>query len=239
MNWKSSRAHTVSFIALSLFFAARLSAQSAPTSDKEFQTALATSYVAAKQSKDTAKLLALLHPKVRACLNGTNRDYFEMLFTRDLSSFPHGKILRISVTPVAADAFPMVQNVFPAEMFPYPVKPTHDVQLDIEVPAESNTLNSFTAFVEVAAENGKWYWVTACPTDKGLEFVRQSMEKANQQKTEARKLAAEIKDPLRFELKALLASGNRIGAIKKYREATNTDLTTAHTVIEVLESPQK
>ena len=239
MNLKSSHTSLAFALVGCLVFASGINSQSAAATDKDLQTALATSYVAAKQSKDTAKLLALLHPKVRACMNNANRDYFNYLLMQDLDSFPHGKILKISVVPVAKDALPMVQNFFPAEMFPYPVQPTHDVQLDIEVPAQSATLNSFTALIEVAADNGIWYWVTACPTDKGFEYVRKGMEQAAQQKAQARKLASEIKEPLLSELKSLLATGDRIGAIKKYRETTNTDLTTAHGVIEILDSPQK
>jgi ribosomal protein L7/L12 len=65
------------------------------------------------------------------------------------------------------------------------------------------------------------------------------MEKGEKQQAEARKLASQIKAPLLTELKSLLASGDKLAAIKKYRDATGADLTTAHSVIELLASPKK
>jgi len=151
-------------------------AQSA--NEEELQNTLAKSYVAAKQTKDTARLIALLHPKVRACMNDANRPFFDAILTQDLKTFPSGKILKITITPVASNNVPFLQAMFPpAEMFPYPAKPTHNIAINVELPSNNaGSDKGFTAMLEIAEDHGNWYWVTACPTDKGVEYFKRLLQ---------------------------------------------------------------
>ena len=50
-------------------------------------------------------------------------------------------------------------------------------------------------------------------------------------------LAAELKDPLRSEIMALIKEGRLMSATKRYSEATNVDLTMAYRVVDVLAKP--
>jgi hypothetical protein len=238
MNRKPSYAQTCLLMSACLFFVGSSIFAGQPDNEKDLQTALANNYVAAKQSKNTAQLIALLHPKVRACMTDANREYFDYLFTNDLKTFSAGKISKISITSNAADSTPLVQAFFPAELFPYPARPTHNIQVDFEEVVQSDAYGSVTAIMEIAEDHGGWYWVTACPTAKGVEFVKQQQEEGLRQKARARQLASEIKEPLLSQIKALLSAGDRVKAIQKYQSATNSDMSTAVTVIDALGSPQ-
>ena len=51
-----------------------------------------------------------------------------------------------------------------------------------------------------------------------------------------RDLASSVKEPLLSELKAMLREGQKVSAIRKYRDASGADLSTAKRVVELLES---
>jgi hypothetical protein len=147
-----------------------------------------------------------------------------------MTDFPRGKYDKLTVTPEAPKSKPMIWGFVPEKDFPYPVMPTYKVQLDY-----TNSTGLFTDLLETAESNGSFYWVTACPTSAGLQFMRTAQEQGAQQQARAEKLAAAVHDPLLSKLKALLAAQDKIGAITAYRKATGVDLTTAVNVIDILE----
>jgi len=183
MKLKSFYSQTCAVLMLFFLQAPVLNSIAQSSNEEELQNALAKSYVASKQTKDTAKLIALLHPKVRACMNEANRPFFDGILTQYLKTFPSGKILKITITPVASNNIPFLQALFPpAEMFPYPVKPTHDIAVNVELPSNSaDSDKGFTAMLEIAEDHGNWYWVTACPTDKGVEYFKRLQQDTTRQ----------------------------------------------------------
>jgi hypothetical protein len=214
MNRKPSYAQTCFLMSACLLFVANSVFAGTPGNEKDLPTALANIYVAAKQAKNTAQIIALLHPKVRGCMTDANREYFDYLWSDDFKTFTSAKIPRISITPVAADGGPRLQAFLPAEDFPYPVRPTHTIQINFEGSLQSNTYGASSAIMEIAEEHGAWYWVTACPTAKGVEFIKQQKEEGKRQKARARQLASEIKEPLLSQIKALFSAGT---ACKPFR----------------------
>jgi hypothetical protein len=177
MNRKPSYAQTCFLMSACLLFVANSVFAGTPGNEKDLQTALANNYVAAKQAKNTAQIIALLHPKARGCMTDANREYFDYLLSDDFKTFASAKISRISITPVAADGGPLLQAFLPAEDFPYPVRPTHTIQINFEGSLQSNTYGASSAIMEIAEEHGAWYWVTACPTAKGVEFINNKRKK--------------------------------------------------------------
>ena len=221
---------TVAATLLFIFVISACVSSAGQLSDRQRIEIFANDYVAAVQSKDIAKVMALLHPADRACVNAKSRSFFDYVVTQQMTDFPKGKYDKLTVTPEAPKSKPMIWGFVPEKDFPYPVMPTYKVQLDY-----TNLAGLFTDLLETAESNGAFYWVTACPTAAGLQFMRTSQEQGAQQQARAKKLAAAVHDPLLSKLKALLAAQDKIGAITAYRKATGVDLTTAVKVIDILE----
>lgn len=195
------------------------------------QQQLVQSYVAAVRSHDPARVLALFHPKVLACRNDSTHDYFDYLASQNLRQVPLGKYTS-SVSPLPASGPPAI---LPATMFKYPVQPTYQMQLDWN----NSPTRSVTVMRNIAAQDGRWFMVEACPSAEGMKFFRDNLARRQQQQAHVQALAAKVKDPLRSQLRALLKQGRKIDAARKYQAATGADLTTAVQVVDILESAAK
>jgi hypothetical protein len=202
-------------------------------SQRQLLDKFANDYVAAIQSGDHARVMALFHPGDRACVNAKSRAYFDYIVTQQMSGFPKGKYDKVSVTPISPKMKPIIWTFVPEKDFPYPVMPTDKVQIDY-----TTSNNLFTDLLETAPSGGSYYWVTACPTAAGLQFVRTAQEQGAEQQARYKKLAAAVRDPLLSKLKAMLASQDKIGAIDAYRKAAGVDTTTAVNVIDIIEGPK-
>lgn len=196
------------------------------------QRALVERYVAAVSARDSDNLKKLTHPASLACVNDTNRDYFDFVLTQDLRyarDFGGGYTLT-SFAPIDAQTATMSEM---GGLVKNPVPPTHQFQID--TPFDANN-RSVTVMRTVAQTDGTWFIVTGCPTAEGLAFFRQRMAAGAQQQARARALADELHDPLLSEIRVLLAQHNRIEAIKRYGAASSVDITTATQVIDTLEN---
>ncbi|HXZ80952.1 MAG TPA: hypothetical protein VEG30_13565 [Terriglobales bacterium] len=203
-----------------------VAAQTGTTADSARQQ-FARNYIAAVQSKDPTRVRQLLHPQLLACINASNREYFDFLINHDVEEAPRGKY-DISITPVEHE---MVVPGAPPRAFKYPVHPSYQVQINWEPRPNS----SVTIIRTIAANNGEWFLVYPCANAEGARLFRENLEKGRAQREHARELASEIKDPLLTQLKTLVGQGQRIDAVKKYQSATGADLTTAVQVINALE----
>src|SRR5205823_6595611 len=97
--------------------------------------------------------------------------------------------------PVAPNDQPIIWAFFSPEMFPYPLIPTHRFQFDLQE-SPNDQFSSHTYIVEIAPVHDSWYWVTACPTEKGIKFIHERFQEGERQREKARKLSAELKEPL-------------------------------------------
>jgi hypothetical protein len=218
-------AATVFFV----FLVSECVASGGQLSDRQRVEKFANVYIAAVQSKDNAKVMALLHPADRACVNAKSRSFFDYVVAQQMTDFPTGKYDKLTITPEAPKSKPMIWGFVPEKDFPYLVMPTYKVQLDY-----TTSTGLFTDLLETAESNGSFYWVTACPTAAGLQFMRTAQEQGARQQSRAKKLAAAVHDPLLSKLKALLAAQDKIGAITAYRKATGVDMSTAVNVIDII-----
>ena len=89
---------------------------------------------------------------------------------------------------------------------------------------------------DLAAVDGVWLAVVACPTEEGLAAFRQVRQADAAEQARARELAAGVDAPLAAELRTLLQSGRRIDAIRRYRQATGEGLAMSRRVVELLEA---
>jgi hypothetical protein len=224
------RMQTMAAAGLFVFLVSGCASSAGQLSDRQRVEKFANDYVAALQSKDKAKFIALLHPADRACLNAKSQSYFDYIMAQQMADFPSGKYDKLSVTPLTAKDKPMIWGFVPEKDFPYPVMPAYKVQIDY-----TTSSGVFSDLLETAQSGGSYYWVTACPTAAGLQFMRASQEQGARQQARAKKLAAAVRDPLLSKIKALLAKQDKIGAIKAYQKAAGADMTTAVMVIDIIE----
>ena len=202
--------------------------QASPQTPNDTPEKLAHAYILAVQAHDTARVLALYHPRLLACRSDANAPYFDYLMQQELINVPPPGY-KITFSPQYT--FPLFG--LPEDKFPIPAAPTTQFQIDW-----STSDSAITSVIRLLApEAGRWYLVYPCPNAAGMEFFRNQMGQGTQQKQQAAALAAAIPPPLRAELLDLLSHGQKIDAIHKYQAATGADLTTAVQVINTLQTP--
>jgi hypothetical protein len=216
------------FISIFVFMLAAPYAASAQSADRE-QQQFADAWMAAIKSQDVAKVKALFHPATLACIDDSNRDFFDSNFKEELwdgtglSTSYHIE----SVNPLPRPA-PM--GAFPEEGFAYPVEPTHQLQIE----AETKDHRTMTILRFLAESNGRWYMVIPCPNAKGLTLFAQQQAETERQMVEGAALAAGMPESLRAEIEQLLTQGRWFDATDRYREAAGTDPRTAVKVINAM-----
>lgn len=186
-------------------------------------------YVAAIKLRDEVALKRLYHPAVLGCVTLQNRDFFDFMFAQEFAAGPHlaGGYTIARIDAVASDRPPIMPD-----MFAYPVPPTHEFQIDTPPDKKNRSLSLLRT---IAPFKGAWYVVQPCPNAKGIAVFRERQSDGGKQQAHAHDLADALQDPLLSDLKELLAEGQRIEAIKRYKAAADVDLTTAKLVIDVLD----
>ena len=190
--------------------------------------AFAAQYIAALASADAARMRALIHPRALACITERNRDFFDDVIARSMRPAAVESHRVTSVRRIDAAEPPGVPRALGA----YPVPPTHRIQIDVSVgPNRSRTIVR-----DLAAVDGVWLALVVCPTEEGLAAFRQVRQAEAAEQARARELAAAVQPPLAVELRALLQSGRRGDAIRRYRQATGEGLSMSRRVVELLEA---
>lgn len=183
--------------------------------------------MAAIRAHDVAAITRLTHPASLACIDDTTREFFDFVLAREVTNARTAagyRIVRVAPVP------PGAAHGVPPNLFRDPVPPTHEFQVELGTDAVSTT----TVIRQVARLDGAWYTVVACPTAEGLERFRERQIQTREERTKAEALAAQLTEPLLSELRTLLGAQRRVDAIRRYRESSGTDLTTAVGVVNVL-----
>src|SRR5262245_30795050 len=191
----------------------------------------AEQYVAAARARDPERYRKQIHPKSLGCITDDNRDFFDDWMARAFRWKWEGPYRIVAVRALAKDASP----VMPASMGRYPVPPTHQIQIDLQMSAT----RAGTLLAEIAPVGTTWYQVVPCPTADGLAAFRSAKQATAAQETKAQSLAQGLAAPLRAELLGLLKEGKRIDAMRRFSAETGEDITTARRVIDVLDAGAK
>ena len=128
-----------------------------------------------------------------------------------------------------ADGAPSLS--FPSNILFYPSAPTHEFQID----TRTGQLRFLTLIRAMAAVDGQWFIVVPCPTPEGLQAFHASRAENERRQARIIQLAADLSEPLRSQVRTLLAERRRIDAIQLYKSQADLDLTTASRVIDVLD----
>src|ERR1700694_6026885 len=76
--------------------------------DVRFQQArFVKDYMAARHSKDAARIYNLIHPGVRACMTGQNKAYFDFVINHMLRDAPSGNYTKLTIKPVTPKTPPV------------------------------------------------------------------------------------------------------------------------------------
>ncbi len=217
-------------LALALTSAAASGFAASPSApdDAAIQNTFIKPWIAAMQSKDKAAVERLYHPAVRACMNPATKEFFDFVLEREVQDAAAETYHVTKIAPVQQPP----PTFLPEEDVKYPVRPTYQVQIDVE--------NSGLTYIRfLAPANGSWYEVYPCPNEKGMAYLREQQKQGAEQRKKVTQLAAGLKDPLRSELKDLLRQQRKIDAVKKYQAAASVDLTTAVLVMDALQKSKR
>src|SRR5579872_1155834 len=198
----------------------------AAEADSAIRDTFVPSYIAALRSQDTARIRKFLHPQVLACMNEKTQEYFDYLSRSEAGDDVEGDYKITRIAPLNGPA-PLLG--LPEDGFRYPIQPSYEVHVEFQ--------DGRLELIRFLAEaHGTWFELYPCPNEKGVAVVHDYMARGEEQRQRAARLAAELKDPLLRDLKALVKQQRIIDAVKKYQAATDADLTTARMVIGVLEA---
>jgi hypothetical protein len=191
----------------------------------------AEQYVAAARARDPVRYRKLVHPQSLGCITDDNRDFFDDWMARAFRWKWEGPYRIAAVRALAKDGAPTL----PASMGRYPVAPTHQIQIDLQMSAT----RAGSLLAEIALVGTTWYQVVPCPTAEGLAAFRSTRQATAAQEAKAQSLAQGLAAPLRAELLGLLKDGKRIDAMRRFSTQTGEDITTARRVIDALEAGTK
>lgn len=183
-------------------------------------------YVQAINSKDENQLKALMHPGYLSCINDSNKDYFEDAFQRSLrNDIPED--YKGSVVPLEEED--ILKEVDGAQQLglSYPVKPTHQLQIDFN----ESEYSSVTIIRKLVQEGDSFYETLGCPSAEAVAKFREIKLKKDADHLRAKELFYELKDPLFSELTNLINEGREMEAWRKYSEATGETLAMAKEVL--------
>lgn len=219
------RARVCSFLAAIGFCTVSAVSTAQPQDDPQHPEVLAKRLVRVIGNKDSSGRLALIHPLTRACMSSRNHAYFDWVFKKQ-ASLAISSDYKVTVTSTGT-----LPTVIPADGHSdYPVRPTHQLQIDFV----RNQYDSTSIILYASLEAGQWREVLPCPRDDVVRRAQErSVEERGRQET-ATKLTGELPGALRAELDSLLAQGRKVEAIRRYAAATGSDISVSKDVIEHL-----
>ena len=180
--------------------------------------------VAAINGKDLDRRRALLHPKTLACITRETRPFIEQSLADQFRyTIPADYRSR-------AEAIPADRPLQVADGVTFPLRPTHQVQLDWQSgPQQGVTFVALVAYTEKG-----WREVWPCISPDKAPAMQAAKEARLQQGVRVQSLAANMPQALRNEVMRLVAEGKKIDAIKLYQGTTKEDLTTSRAVVELI-----
>jgi hypothetical protein len=179
-------------------------------------------FVAALNSGSLERRLALVHPGTRVCTEGEGGEWWREAVARQA---------RDPVPPQHTAQIAELAGLPPfGERFDYPVRPTHQLQLDYApAPHRSRTL-----LVLLARDGSRWMEVVPCATADTLAAIRARRQERAKEAERIKALAAGTPVEVRERVLKLYRSGRGLDAYQAYAQTSGEDLATARAVVELL-----
>lgn len=190
-------------------------------------------YIEAINSKSTRAIKNIIHSKSIACLTGKNESlltqYIEGKFKRNVPL----QYKVTAVTKIEPDA-PLVAESFFGDMFTYPVRPSHRLQIDYDIAPN----HGVSLMPEIALEGKVWKEVLACPKAGTAAWLQAQREQKKIKEAEQAKavdnLVLSLDKPYVETLIGMGKNGQWIEAVHKIQQDKAVDLTTAHMIMKRL-----
>ncbi len=169
------------------------------------QQALAHRAADAMSSKDFAAAKLLFAPSTLKCI-GKNDDFLQDRIKKQF------KIVGVS------------------KYATYPVLPTH--LMTMEFTADDG--NQDTVNLPIGQEGGKWYEAQPCPTQEGMVRFGKLQHMRQVQKEHAKAAMAQVKDPVKSQLLALIGKHDSVTAWKVCMSSLHYDFPTCRGIVALL-----
>jgi hypothetical protein len=186
------------------------------------QTAFAAKVAEATQAEDVAKMRALIPPTTLKCFKGGKEKFLDEWLEKQIS-YGIAKDYQISVSRIPRDM------AKPSKMATYPIPRTHLMEFKYSAAG-----NEIAVSQEIGTEGGQWYLIPPCPTAARMkQFMRKEKIHAIA-RNRAEHAYAELKEPVKSQLLALIAKHDDAGAMRLCRNSLHLDDQTADALITKL-----
>ena len=179
--------------------------------------------VAAFNARDTARLYALYHPSVLACITSESKSFYDgALAVQWRDPIPASYTFRVLAVNEG--------NVRALEaMARFPIPPAQEVQIDYQ---QGDDVGSVTLWL--VREKNRLYSDAPCATEQALKEFRDDAPAREAFAAQHRAIAVAVAEPLRSQLVALLRAHKTAEAIRQYKEASGLDYRMSMFVIDDL-----
>jgi len=219
---KSGLLQAISVVALLFALSRHVEAQN--TSVEPDVKAFAAQYVAAYNSKNELLLLSQYAPQSRTCVTPANKEIYDSLSRHLRDNVPPDYML--SLTPVNEGNMKAL-----ATYMYFLLKPERELHIDYQYPG---TNDGGQLVLWLVHQNGRWMADFPCMTQQGIKDYLDNASAREHYKT----IAAEIKEPLRSELLAMLRQHKTGEAETRYQQVTGGDMKMAMLVINALKEQE-
>lgn len=172
--------------------------------------------------KDSAAIKQLIAPSTLKCI-GAHQDFLHDRIRKQFE-LPMNRKFELTITKLPPNL--LHNNKYST----YPMPPTHLMGMKF------NTENGTAATVNlpIGQEDGKWYEAQPCPTDLGLERFAKLMKMRAERRERAKAAMAQIKDPLKSQLAALIGKRDDVGAWRLCMSSLHLDFPTCRGIVEIM-----
>jgi len=186
--------------------------------------AFANRFVAAINSKEPAKVAALIDSRSLACLSGEAADLLSFTIA-NWSQTPISAQYKAQIDDIGPDAV-LLMDAFMPGRFEYPARPTRKVQIN-----DVTATGSRMVIAEIGLAAGEWKIDLGCPKAGTVAWLKQARAERRAKDAEQGKivdtLVASLSDDERGELIAMAKGGRWVDAAHKIEKDHSVELTIA------------
>jgi|SRR5208282_835714 len=186
------------------------------------QQELARKLVEAVHSRDLAAMKRLIPPSVLKCIGKDKEEFLDDRIKKQFG-LPIDKNYRLTVTKLDI-------GLNPSKYATYPMCPTHLMGMEFAT-QDGGTV---TVNQMIGQENGKWYEVQPCPTELGMQRFAKLQQSRAAGRERAKAATAQVKEPLKSQLLALVAKRDDADAWKLCMSSLHVDFQTAQGIVAIL-----
>ncbi len=186
------------------------------------QRELAHKVANAMYNKDFAAMKQLFASSTLKCI-GKNQDFLQDRIRRQFE-LPISRNFHLTITKLP----PNVMNA--TKYATYPMPATHLMGMEFTTPDGTTA----TVNLAIGQEDGKWYEVQPCPTELGMQRFARLQKMRTQQRERIKAAMAQIKDPVKSQLLALIGKHDSVGAWKLCMSSLKMDFPTSRGIVAIL-----